>query len=59
MARAGLMSKYPWGNEIDISKAKYKSRGTAAVGSYEANRFGVHDTVGNVSEWVGDCWHGS
>ena len=28
-----------------------------AVGSYAANAFGVYDTVGNVNEWVEDCWH--
>lgn len=31
--------------------------GPAPVRSYEANRFGIHDTNGNVSEWVEDCWH--
>ena len=30
---------------------------TSPVGSYKANKFGVYDTVGNVREWVGDCWH--
>ena len=58
MARAGSTTKYPWGDEIDSSKAKYESEdGTVPVGSYSANAFGVHNTSGNVSEWVEDCWH--
>ena len=32
---------------------------TANVGSYGANRFGLSDMLGNVSEWVEDCWHGN
>ena len=60
MARAGSTTKYPWGDEIDSSKAKYASEdGTVPVGSYSANAFGVHDTVGNVKESVEDCWHKS
>ena len=62
MARAGSTTKYPWGDEIDSSKAKYESKdgseeSTVPVGSYSANAFGVYDTVGNVFEWVEDCKH--
>ena len=32
---------------------------TAAVGSLTANAFGLHDMLGNVLEWVTDCWHES
>jgi formylglycine-generating enzyme required for sulfatase activity len=32
---------------------------TAPVGSHRSNAFGLHDTIGNASEWTADCWRES
>ena len=58
-ARGGLSGKsYPWGDDIDSSKANYGRNvgNTTSVGSYSANGYSLYDMVGNIYEWCIDEW---
>ena len=66
MARAGSETKYPWGNIVVQNRANchgcgstWSAKRTSPVGQFKPNKFGIYDTVGNVWEWVEDCWHKS
>jgi formylglycine-generating enzyme required for sulfatase activity len=65
-ARAGARTRYPWGDypgsdlaNFSNSGSRWSGKQTAPVGSFAANAFGLCDMIGNVWEWLHDCWNES
>ncbi|WP_460450354.1 formylglycine-generating enzyme family protein [Alsobacter sp. SYSU BS001988] len=64
-ARAGTTTTYPWGKAMEKGKAHCMgcnpepAANAVATGSFPPNAFGLYDMVGNVAEWVEDCWNDS
>lgn len=63
-ASTGKKTTFWWGYDEEPNRAHCFGCGTnldprkpTKIGSFEPNAFGLHDTSGNVSEWVHDCWH--
>jgi len=58
-ARAGTTTCFWWGDDVHSIRGKASFEGnTTPVGSFKPNPFGLYDTVGNVTEWVQDSFHG-
>jgi formylglycine-generating enzyme required for sulfatase activity len=72
-ARAGTTTPYWWGSRASHEYANYgkdeccgglavgrdRWEYTAPGGSFSPNGFGLYDVLGNVWEWVEDCWNAS
>jgi len=63
-ARAGTETAFWWGDEVGKNLAncrdcesKWSKKGSAPVGSFAPNPFGLYDVHGNQWEWVEDCWY--
>jgi len=62
--RAGDDTLYPWGSDVGKNNAncfgcgsQWDFSSTAPVGSFTANKFGLHNMAGNIMEWTNDCYH--
>ncbi|MCW9035184.1 MAG: formylglycine-generating enzyme family protein [Rhodospirillales bacterium] len=65
-AKGGTTTKFWWGDNVGTANANcaqcgsiWEAERTSRVGKFPPNPFGLHDTAGNVFEWVADCFHSS
>jgi formylglycine-generating enzyme required for sulfatase activity len=65
-ARAGTRTQRWWGDAIGKGNANcngcgspWDNKSIADAGSFGPNPFGLYDMLGNVWQWVGDCWNDS
>lgn len=63
-ASAGRNAPYWWGYDAPRNRAHcfgctpgLHPRMPIQVGYFEPSPYGLYDTIGNVAEWVRDCWH--
>ena len=63
-AHAGTTTEFFWGDEVGENLAncrncgsQWSKKGSAPVGSFAANPFGLYDMHGNIWEWNEDCWN--
>ena len=67
--RGGTTTPWWWGKKVGRNHANCKDcqskwsdggsapHGSAPVGSFKPNPFGLYDTTANLFEWVEDCWN--
>jgi len=63
-ARGGTTTEFWWGDKVGENlancrdcKSQWSKKGSAPVGSFAPNPFGLYDVHGNEWEWLEDCWN--